>query len=211
MMKLLDLFCGTGGASMGYCQAGFSEIIGVDLNPQPNYPFNFVQADAIAFLKRYGKGFDFIHASPPCQRFSIITPRKHRKKHKDLIVPVRSLLKATGKPYVIENVVGADLVNPTMLCGTMFGLKVYRHRLFESSFSLLQPSHYSHQDSSPGCNGNRISPKGFVTVVGGGFNLKYAQWAMGINWMSSKELCQAIPPAYTRFVGQEFTKGNIVR
>lgn len=211
-MRLLDLFSGAGGAAMGYHEAGFDEIVGVDIVPQPRYPFTFIQGDALEYVRHHGHEFDAIHSSPPCQGYNSlhkVNGRLHGKRYPDLIAATRKALQATGKPYVIENVVDAKkhLIDPVMLCGTFFGLKVYRHRLFECnpSLSRLQPKHVPHDDRSPGCNGNRTSPKGYITVCGGkggGFRIEPASKAMGINWMIRRELAQAIPPAYTRWIGR---------
>lgn len=216
-MKLLDLFCKAGGCSEGYRRAGFTEIIGVDIEPQVNYPFQFIQMDAIEFLRTQDlSSFDVIHASPPCQRFSGVQAlskarNNSYKEHPDLIAPTRELLQKSGKPYVIENVVGAPLIAPITLCGAMFeGLRVYRHRLFESNVPLTAPRHEPHNDSTPSA-GNGVSPKGFISVCGTGgvkgMNSKeiiaYWSMAMGINWMTRKELAQAIPPAYTEHVGKQ--------
>jgi hypothetical protein len=131
--RLLDMFCGAGGCSMGYLRAGF-EVTGVDLHPQPHYPFRFIQADAIAYCRKHGHEYDVIHASPPCQAYSITKNLKTAKtSHPDLVAATRAALIRTRKPYVIENVPGSPLINPLMLCGSMFGLGVIRHRLFESS------------------------------------------------------------------------------
>lgn len=146
-MRLLDLFCGAGGAAMGYSQAGFTEIVGVDIEPQPNYPFDMYVADAIYYATTDNlQRFDLIHASPPCQRFSTLAYRNgNGDDWPDLIPPTRKLLKESGVPYVIENVEGAPLVDPVMLCGTMFdGLRVLRHRLFETSFPVEVPEHGRH-------------------------------------------------------------------
>jgi DNA (cytosine-5)-methyltransferase 1 len=208
-MKLLDLYCGAGGAAVGYHKAGFTEIVGVDISLQPRYPFQFVQEDAIAFTKQHGHKFDLIHSSPPCQfhnSLSKVNERKHGSSYLNLIPATRAALQATKKPYVIENVMGArkHLINPLMLCGTYFDLKVYRHRLFECYPFILSPFvHQSHDDKSPGCNGDRTSPKGYITVCGGkggGFKLEPASLALGINWMTRQELAQAIPPAYTQWI-----------
>ena len=139
-LRALDLFCCAGGAAKGLDQAGF-EVVGVDIKPQPRYPFEFHQADALAFPT---EGFDFIWASPPCQAHTSMKSMHNAKPHLDLIPETRAKLQASGIPYVIENVVGAPLIDPFMLCGTMFGLGVEdaelrRHRIFESSFPILAP------------------------------------------------------------------------
>jgi DNA (cytosine-5)-methyltransferase 1 len=130
-MKLLDLFCGAGGAAMGYYRAGFEDITGVDNKPQPNYPFEFILGDALEYVIDHGAEFDVIHASPPCQAYSITKSLPWVDDYPELIEPLRNLLKETDKPYVIENVLGAPLINPLELCGSMFGLPLIRHRLFE--------------------------------------------------------------------------------
>lgn len=214
-MKLLDLFCGAGGAAVGYDRSGlFSEIHGVDIVPQPRYPFRFYQYDAIEFLKRYGHQYDLIVASPPCQRFSSASG-KHKEKHPDLLTPTLEILRKLGTPYVVENVTGARplLQSPILLCGSMFGLKVYRHRLFEVYPEIEAPLHFPHNDRSPGAN-KGLSPKGFVCVVGHragiqpakGVTKEYVEAAMGINWMSATELSQAIPPKFTQYIGEQLKK-----
>lgn len=209
---LLDLFCCGGGAAKGYHDAGF-DVVGVDCDPQPRYPFMFVQADALEYLALHGLEYDAIHASPPCQRYSATARLKFTKAARglalDLVPPVREALVATGKPYVIENVVGAPLLNPIMLCGLMFGLKVFRHRLFESNVFLLEPHHEPHRN-------RRIGVDGFCCVAGHGDSGRahrrvpysrrsVAAWkvAMGIDWLNRDELAQAIPPAYTAYVGRQ--------
>jgi DNA (cytosine-5)-methyltransferase 1 len=166
----------------------------VDINPQPHYPFTFHQADAMTFDL---SGYDVIHASPPCQKYSW-SARRWNKEWPDLVEPTRKRLQATGKMYVIENVVGAPLINPITLCGTMFGLKVIRHRLFESNAFLWMPGICQH-------DGN-VKDGDYVTVAGHGgdgrSSLKLWKEAMGIDWMSKKELTQAIPPAYTEWIGK---------
>jgi DNA (cytosine-5)-methyltransferase 1 len=214
-MKLLDLFCGAGGCAVGYYRAGFYDITGVDIAPQKNYPYKFIQGDALAYLAAHGHEYDFIHASPPCQahtrlKRAMVNKPEYFIKHLDLIPQTRELLQATGKPYVIENVPGAPLEYPLELCGAMFGLKVYRHRLFETSMFLLAPSHIPHHDQTPPV-GRGASPKGFISVGGNGGApglgmpyLAYASKAMGIEWMNRAELSQAIPPAYTEWIGQQY-------
>jgi DNA (cytosine-5)-methyltransferase 1 len=208
--KLLDLFCGAGGAAMGYHTAGF-DVVGVDLVPQPRYPFEFHRGDAPEFLAAHGREFDAIHASPPCQAYSKLRSLNLDVKYPDLVAPVRALLEESGRPWVIENVPGAPLGFSVMLCGAMFGLRVYRHRYFETSFWIWHPPHPKHviRAGSPGTKGGRgqrahYEAGGFVTVVG---NVgSYCGPAMGIDWMSGKELSQAIPPAYTNLIGESLLK-----
>ena len=200
MARLLDLFCKAGGCSMGYHLAGF-EVVGVDIEPQPNYPFTFICADALTFPL---DGFDVIHASPPCQRYSFASYfHGSHVEHPDLIDTVRERLQASGKPYVIENVERSPVQNAIKLCGTMFGLQVYRHRLFESNILLFQPAHPRHtaKAAKPGA----IAGPGEFWCVGGHFGQKdKAQRAMGINWMKTQsEIANAIPPAYTEFIGKQ--------
>lgn len=211
-MRLLDLFCGAGGAAMGYHWAGFTEIVGVDIARQPNYPFTFVEGDALAPPVRL-TDFDLIHASPPCQRFSTLAFRNgNADNHPDLIAATRELLVGVGRPYVIENVEGAPLNHPVKLCGTMFpGLRVIRHRLFETSFSVAQPSHPEHplvftHDKRKAHYGKLDQDVDFVQVTGGGnCTVANKRDAMGIDdWMNGRELNEAIPPAYTRFIGEQF-------
>lgn len=206
-MRLLDLYCGAGGCAAGYHRAGFSEIVGVDIAPQKRYPFEFHRGDAIEYAAKYGAGFDAIHASPPCQSYTALRSLHPNKQYPDLVAQTRSVLAAIGKPWVIENVPGAPLRNPLVLCGTMFGLRVYRHRLFETSFPVIDPiPHPVHvvRAGAPGTKGGRgrkahYLAGGFVTVVG---NVgSYCGPAMGIDWMTGDELSQAIPPAYTQYVG----------
>jgi DNA (cytosine-5)-methyltransferase 1 len=197
---LLDLFCCAGGAARGYQQAGF-HVVGVDIKPQPRYAGDeFIQGDALEYVAEHGHEFDAIHASPPCQGYSEMTPIKYRADHPDMIEPTRNLLQAIGKPYVIENVEGAKLAlnNPVMLCGSMFGLPLQRHRYFEiwpEVFALLPPCNHS------------IPPiliTGTTTRFGGKyeFPVDVCKVAAGIDWMTRKELDQAIPPAYTEWIGQ---------
>ena len=201
-MRLLDLFCGAGGAAMGYHRAGF-EVVGVDINPQPRFPFEFHQADALEYPL---DGFDVIHASPPCQAHTVLFPKElHGKEyaHPDLVAPTRQRLRKTQNPYVIENVPNAPLVNYIVLCGSMFGLKVYRHRLFESNILLLQPCHESHKVRTAGKGRTPKDDNTFWTVTGHLGDLPGASKAMGIDWMIMKELVQSIPPAYTEFIGKQ--------
>jgi DNA (cytosine-5)-methyltransferase 1 len=207
---LLDLFCGAGGAAVGYHRAGF-DVVGVDIEPQPNYPFLFVQGDWHQMLWRllHALPIKYIHASPPCQRYSDLARRNGNADNwPDLVDEVRNQIYAF--PYVIENVEGAPLVNPTTLCGTMFpGLRVLRHRLFESNVPLATPAHGKHplvftHDKRKSHYGKLDQDTSFVQVTGGG-NATVANKAsaMGIDWMTGAELNEAIPPAYTEFIGRQ--------
>jgi len=214
-MKILDLFCGAGGAAMGYHQAAKhlcldAQIVGVDINHQRSYPFEFVQADAIDYLIEHGHKFDLIHASPPCQFHSTATG-SYKDDHVNMIPITREVIKSIGVPYIIENVAGAkrDLIDPIMLCGQMFDLKVFRHRYFEcSGFRIEQPCHHKHNGSTGvGASGRRGKPghpgkNGYVCVSGHIVNVEYCKRAMGIDWTRNRgELVQAIPPAYTKHLG----------
>lgn len=208
--KLLDLFCCAGGAGAGYHRAGF-EIVGIDINPQPRYPFQFIQGDALNLNPEFIATFDAIHASPPCQSYSDLAKR-NRNAHEwpRLIEPVRELLIKTGLPYIIENVDGAPLIDAVVLCGTMFPkLRVLRHRLFEANFTILTPPHQKHPkvhtfDRRKAHYGKTDEWKDFVQVTGGGnCTLAAAKEAMGIDWMTKNELNEAIPPAYTEFIGKQ--------
>lgn len=199
-MILLDLFCKAGGAGMGYHRAGF-DVVGVDIEPQKNYPFEFVQADAIEYLLAHGSEVDAIHASPPCQAYSK-TQKIQRRKHPDLIGKTRDALQAIGKPYVIENVPESPLLNPIMLCGGSFGLGTYRHRLFETSFPAVAPVHLPHCVSTAKM-GRRPKVGEMIHVVGNFSGVSVAKQAMGIDWMNRNELSEAIPPAYTEWIGRQ--------
>lgn len=214
-MKLLDLFCGGGGTAMGFHRAGFDEIVGIDIKPQKRYPFEFVQGDALEYLAKYGYLFDLIVAGPPCQAYSV-TRAIHKNKHPELIDETRRLLIASGKPYVIENVPGAPLINPLMLCGTMFGLGVIRHRLFECSpviwFPPMQCNHNGKAQALNQIHEGRRAYKWikdtykFISISGHSFSPQDGAEAIDIDWMTRDELSQAIPPAYTEFVGNEMIK-----
>jgi DNA (cytosine-5)-methyltransferase 1 len=218
--RLLDLFSGAGGCTRGYQLAGF-DVVGVDLKMQPNYcGSEFYIADAVALLESLVRSgiagmnleldqFHAIHASPPCQAYTTLRTLQGGKDYPDLVGPVRDLLEETGLPYVIENVVGAPLLNPVQLCGSSFGLRIRRHRLFEANFPIMAPpcAHYWQQDRIyPALNGDdrkRGGRSGIVGVYGNGGDKRADLWPkeMGIDWMSRDELTQAIPPAYTEHIG----------
>ncbi len=211
--RILDLFCCAGGAGIGYKSAGF-EVVGIDINPQPNYPLTFIKADALKLDAGFIATFDAIHASPPCQSYSDLAKRnKNADAWPRLIEPVRAMLEKSGLPYVIENVEGAPLKNPIMLCGTMFkGLRVLRHRLFEANFLIIPPKHGKHPkvhtfDKRKSHYGKTNDMRDFVQVTGGGnCTVAAARDAMKIDWMTKNEMNEAIPPAYTRFIGRELMK-----
>ena len=207
--RLLDLFCGAGGSARGYQFAGF-EVIGIDIRTQPRYAGDaFVRGDVMEYLSlpRWWTGFDVIHASPPCQKFSITAnlARAQGKKasNVDLLTPIRPLLEATGRPYVIENVKGAPLRDPLVLCGSTFGLGVRRHRLFESNVALMGAGPCRHKEQGRPIGiyysiGDDI-PKGGRTAT----SLEEGQAAMGVDWMTWNELKEAVPPAFTEHIGRQ--------
>lgn len=215
---IIDLCCGAGGASAGYDRAGF-KIIGVDLHPQPRYPYEFVQQDVIEFLDiwwrqrgaPWWRDVVAVHASPPCQRWSDATGVSGvREDWPDLISPIRDRLREMDLPYVIENVPRAPLRDPVTLCGTMFPseLAVIRHRAFETNWPLPQPTHPDRhplvytRDRRKAHYGKLDEATSFVQVTGGGnCSVRRAREAMGIAWMTKAELNEAIPPAYTAYVG----------
>jgi DNA (cytosine-5)-methyltransferase 1 len=203
-VRIADLCCKAGGASEGYHRAfPDAEIVGVDLEPQPNYPFTFVQADALEFDL---SGFDFIHASPPCQSFTAYRRKGHGvgDGYLNLIPAMRSRLKAAGVPYVIENVPGAPLENHVQLCGSSFGLDIRRHRWFESNVELrgsLCDHHWQTPRFPPATN--RTNLRSTVEIGVWRIPLDVQRKAMGIGWMSRAELSEAIPPAYTEHIGRQ--------
>lgn len=201
-MRILDLCCCQGGAAAGYHLAGF-DVVGVDLSPRPRYPFAFIQADALALDMRFVRSFDAIHASPPCQGFTL-AQRIQNRTHPDLIEPTRAMLTASGLPWIIENVEGAPLNDPIMLCGSMFpGLEVYRHRLFESNVDLTAPDHPAH--TAPLRKMGRPPAEGdFMHVVGNFSGVDRAKRAMGgLDWMNRDGLRESIPPAFTEHLGRQ--------
>jgi DNA (cytosine-5)-methyltransferase 1 len=207
---LLDLFCKTGGAAKGYWLAGF-DVIGVDIEPQPRYPYRFVQADALRppFDLRM---FDAIHASPPCQGYSVGAGFGHKRQVPRLIEDVRNLLAASGRPWIIENVMGAKkfLQSPIMLCGAMFGLGVIRHRLFETSFPCQAQEHRCHGKEIDrdlvSVTGHGPPPRWYKRNPGKVFSVQIWKDAMGIDWMTRDELRDAIPSAYTHHLGKQLLR-----
>lgn len=198
-MKILDLYCGAGGSAMGLYRAGF-DVIGIDINPQPNYPFKFKQADALTFDL---DGYDAYWASPPCQAYTKATKqwRRRGKRYPDLIKSVRERFLTLGEDvcYVIENVPNAPLENPIYLNGCVFGLLVHRLRLFECSFPVAQP--VIPKAKQPIKMGRAVKRGDIIQPVGHFSGVSYAQEQMGIDWMGQKDLAQAIPPAYSEYVG----------
>ena len=201
--KLLDLFSGAGGAGMGYHRAGF-DVTGVDLHPQPEYPFAFLQADVMTISFA---GFDAVHASPPCQAYSSLRTifATARGDHPDLVDDVREKLVAAGVPYVIENVMGSPLRNTFVLCGSMFGLRVRRHRLFESNELFLRPS-CQHAIARPIAVYGDHPQDGSAGNINRARTLAEGRAAMGIDWMTWRSLTQAIPPAYTEHIGRQLLR-----
>lgn len=195
---------------MGYYRAGF-DVVGVDIEPQPNYPFEFIQANALKLDASFLETFDVVHASPPCQSYSDLAKRnRNADDWPRLVEPVRRMLRRSGKPFVIENVEGAPLIDPLMLCGTMFPqLRVVRHRLFESNVELRAPEHGRHplvftHDKRKAHYGKLNQDTSFVQVTGGGnCSLANARDAMGIDWMTKSELNESVPPAYTEYIGRQ--------
>lgn len=222
--RLLDLFCCAGGAGMGYHRAGF-EVVGVDIAPQPRYPFEFHQGDALEFLADHGHEFDAIHASPPCQAHTALKTMHNAKQHIDLIPDTRALLERIAKPWIIENVMGSTLGSAVMLCGTMFGLgtddaELRRHRVFESSHVLLGLECKHGRRNVVGVYGGHVRNRKRVRTIGiygeecrdsrrkhdkscPDFSIQQGREAMGIDWMTIAELSQAIPPAYTEYLGKQ--------
>lgn len=225
--RCLDLFCGAGGMAVGLHAAGF-EVIGVDIEPQPRYPFEFHQGDALDVLRRLldgeawhgyrlrpfvgtrdNKRIEAAHASPPCQAYSDLQ-KQSKIAYEDFIGCVRPLLGWTGLAYTIENVEGAPLIDPIVLCGTMFpGLRVIRHRLFESNVPLAAPAHPKHplvftHDKRKAHYGKLDQNASFVQVTGGGnCTVANKRAAMGVPWMTGAEANEAIPPVYGEYVGRQ--------
>lgn len=213
-MRLLDLFCGAGGAGMGYHRTGW-DVVGVDINAQPSYPFEFHQDDALHYLAGHWREFDAIHASPPCQSYlnlgAVNRSLGRTYEHPDLVAATRDRLEQTGLPYVIENVEGAPLRDAVRICGTGVGLPLRRHRLFESNVPLTGIACAHHLFTEPKYwtswrpNGeHRLST--VVQVYGNAGGREHWPAAMGIDWMTAREMCEAVPPAYTQHVGRQLLK-----
>ena len=213
--KLLDLFCGGGGAGMGYHRAGF-DVTGVDIKPQPKYPFTFIQGDVMKMLEvGYLRldDYDAVHGSPPCQLFSSVTPKAAKAaKHVDLLTPLREVFLAWGGTWVIENVPGAPMRQPLVLCGSEFGLRtkdgwwLKKHRLFESSVPLMGAGGCwckgkrilgVHGGGGAPGTGDRYALRGVMASAAQGREL------MGIDWLNRDQVAQAVPPAYTQFIGEQ--------
>lgn len=200
---ILDAFCGAGGAGAGYARAGFL-VVGVDIEPQPRYPYPFVRADAVEYIRRYGHLFDAIHASPPCQDHSPLAALVGSHGTGWLLDATRDALDALGKPYVIENVMGADMRRDVMLCGGMFELRTYRHRQFEvSGFAATAPEHPKHVARTATSRRRERWAAGWHVSITGDVGTYVGPEAMGIDWMTGDELSQAIPPAYTHLIGEQ--------
>ncbi|WML81963.1 SAM-dependent methyltransferase [Streptomyces sp. VNUA74] len=201
--RLLDLYCCQGGAGKGYDDAGF-DVTGVDKDPQPRYPYRFIQADAITFVLEHGAAFDFIHASPPCQH-DTDCQRIQGNTHPDLIAPTRTALEASGRPWVMENVGGAvpKLRAPVMLCGQMFALANYRHRFFETDggFTLTQPGHPAHVVPQAKM-GRPVPPGHYGQFVGNFSGVPLARAVLEVPWMNRDGIRECIPPAYAEHIGR---------
>jgi DNA (cytosine-5)-methyltransferase 1 len=217
MPRILDVYCCQGGAGTGYARAGF-DVVGVDIDPQPRYPFAFHRGDALVVLRRLLDGravefsggvaytledFDAAHTSPPCQLYSK-THRINRSDFPDLIGPTRELLAQTGLPWVIENVMDAEpeLHAPVMLCGEMFGLETYRHRLFETNWEMTAPEHPPHVAKNTKM-GRAPVPGEYMHVVGNFSGVDKGRQVMGMPWANRDGLREAIPPAYSEYVGRQ--------
>lgn len=198
--RLLDLFCCQGGAARGYADAGF-DVVGIDIDPQPRYPFEFHQADALKFLLENYEEFDAFHASPPCQAHTT-AQRIQGRNHPDFIWATRAAFDLIGKPWVIENVPGAPLIDPVELCGAMFGLSTYRHRLFETNWPLRRKKHPEHVARTTKMGRAPVAGE-YMHIVGNFSGVDKAREVMGMPWANRDGLREAIPPAYTRWIGEQ--------
>ncbi|WP_327297121.1 SAM-dependent methyltransferase [Streptomyces sp. NBC_01197] len=202
--RLLDAFCCQGGAGKGYDDAGF-DVTGIDKDPQPRYPYRYIQGDAVEYIRAHGHEYDAIHASPPCQ-FDSDCQRIQGRAHPDLIAPTRAALESTGRPWVMENVRGAlaKLNAPVMLCGAMFGMATYRHRYFETSPDVFLgvPAHPEHMVRQAKM-GRPVPPGHYGQFVGNFSGVDHARRVMGVPWMNRDGIRECIPPAYTLLIGTQ--------
>ncbi|MFG3323752.1 SAM-dependent methyltransferase [Streptomyces sp. NPDC048171] len=203
-LRLLDPYSCQGGAAMGWHLAGF-DVTGVDDSPQPRYPFTFIQGDAIEYIRAHGHEYDLIAGSPPCQAHTLCQ-RIQGREHPRLIAPTREAMESTGRPWVIENVPEAapELRSPVMLCGAFFGLHTYRHRLFEAGggLTLTVPEHQPHAHRTVKM-GRPLKPGDWYHAVGNFSNVSYVKADMGVPWMSRDGIRECIPPAYTKYLGEQ--------
>jgi DNA (cytosine-5)-methyltransferase 1 len=202
---ILDLYCCQGGASEGYVQAGF-DVVGVDIVAQPRYPHPFGRADALEVLRSLVKSGNWrryagVHASPPCQLYSK-THRIRKNEHPDLVAPTRELLNSIDLPYVIENVPGAPLIDPVTICGQSLGLRMYRHREFETNWPLQAPLHYKHERKQVKM-GRWPAEDEMLQPVGNFCAVELHRQEMGMPWANREGLREAIPPAYTKWIGSQ--------
>jgi DNA (cytosine-5)-methyltransferase 1 len=204
--RVLDLYCKAGGSAKGFQRCNFY-VVGIDIEDQPRYVGDkFYKTDAIEYLLEYGKEFDLINASPPCQKYTKSAKqwRKEGKEYPDLIEKTRDALRIVGKPYVIENVPNAPLIDPIYLNGSYFGLLVHRPRFFETNFPIEQPD--IPKTKNPIKMGRPIKEGDIIQPVGHFSGKKYAEKQMQIDWMTVEELANAIPPAYTEWIGKQWLK-----
>ncbi len=204
-MRCLDLGCGAGGASRGYADAGFT-VTGVDIAPQPRYPYprEFIQASYLDLPVEFLASFDVVHLSAPCQRWTrqLSCRPGHNERWPDHITPMRPRLQAAGVPYVIENVPGSPLRDPAWLCGLMFGRELYRHRGFETSFRCQPPPHPRHLVRAS--KAGHWEPGTIMSVAGHIAPIAHARQIMAIGWCTRAELAEAIPPYYTEWTARQF-------
>lgn len=210
-MRLLDLFCCEGGAGTGYARAGF-EVVGVDIAAKPRNPHPVIVADAVEYCREHGREFDAIHASPPCQSYS--KALRHMATPQPMLIDaIREAMTASGRPWIIENVVGAPLANASdlfgrhgvELCGTMFGLRIQRHRLFETSFRLPAPPRCDHSELAMNPHNQKGRDAIYAEFGRGDPEIKW-QRHMGVEWMSRHGAREAVPPCFTEWIGRELRK-----
>lgn len=215
MARLLDLYCGAGGAAVGYHRAGFSHITGIDTRNQPRYPFDYIQADALEYLAAHGHEYDAIHASPPCQAFvALAKVSTGQNNHPDLLTPTLAALQPLTTPWVVENVETAPMPATVILCGSSFNLKVRRHRKFASNiFIPAKPCQHKDQPYVIGVYGSGAGARGHFRwdpqrkkMRNFGRQARYTAEASdamgGLDWMVRREMNEAVPPAYTEYIGR---------